>query len=158
MGWQIKSSLPDGCAIQDAGAENIKDLHIISQQDTWSRWDSADLSSSLAAGAKIILLKEAMRIVGFFVLDARSVEAELHYLVVDSVYHQLGFGRLLLQSALEIAVSLGAESLFLEVRSSNIAALNLYASLGFKKIGVRAGYYSFPPDKVDAIVMRYQFL
>jgi ribosomal-protein-alanine N-acetyltransferase len=45
----------------------------------------------------------------------------------------------------------GLERLFLEVRSKNLAALALYRTFGFEKIGVRKNYYKNPDD--DATVM-----
>lgn len=42
---------------------------------------------------------------------------------------------------------------FLEVRESNAPARTLYASLGFREVGVRPGYYDFPPE--PGIVMRF---
>jgi ribosomal-protein-alanine N-acetyltransferase len=41
---------------------------------------------------------------------------------------------------------------FLEVRESNVAARNLYESLGFQVVGIRRKYYSSPEE--SAIVMR----
>ena len=43
-------------------------------------------------------------------------------------------------------------SAYLEVRASNQAALNLYLKLGFKKTGLRKGYYNNPPE--DAALLR----
>jgi ribosomal-protein-alanine N-acetyltransferase len=42
---------------------------------------------------------------------------------------------------------------FLEVRSSNVAALALYRSVGFSEIGVRRGYYQNPNGSEDASTM-----
>jgi len=44
-------------------------------------------------------------------------------------------------------------TVFLEVRESNKAALNLYLSLGFQELGRRQGYYDAPLDA--AIVMKF---
>jgi ribosomal-protein-alanine N-acetyltransferase len=44
----------------------------------------------------------------------------------------------------------GAKRAFLEVNSSNVAALSLYRKLGFEQISVRKNYYA----SGDAIVMR----
>lgn len=43
-----------------------------------------------------------------------------------------------------------AESVLLEVRASNEAALRLYSSLGFERVGLRRQYY---PDGEDAVLM-----
>jgi [ribosomal protein S18]-alanine N-acetyltransferase len=44
-------------------------------------------------------------------------------------------------------------TVFLEVRESNRAALELYKSSGFQAISRRPGYYEFPPEA--AIVMKF---
>lgn len=44
-----------------------------------------------------------------------------------------------------------AESVLLEVRASNDPALALYASMGFRQVGLRKKYYSSPEE--DAVLM-----
>lgn len=39
-----------------------------------------------------------------------------------------------------------ARQLFLEVRESNQVAINLYATMGFKIVGMRKNYYPTPAD------------
>lgn len=53
-----------------------------------------------------------------------------------------GYGRALMICMMELASSLGAEKMTLEVRESNLRAQSLYSSLGFEKFGVRKKYYS----------------
>jgi ribosomal protein S18 acetylase RimI-like enzyme len=53
---------------------------------------------------------------------------------------------------LDEARSRDAAEVFLEVRADNPNAQQLYASLGFEQIAVRAQYYQ--PDGVDAHIMR----
>ena len=61
-----------------------------------------------------------------------------------------GLSKILFKDLLDRCFALGAESISLEVRESNIVAQGLYTSMGFKKEGKRKGYY----DGVeDAIVM-----
>ena len=56
----------------------------------------------------------------------------------------------LLKDLIDRCFALGAESISLEVRESNIVAQGLYTSMGFKKEGKRKGYYE---GTEDAIVM-----
>jgi ribosomal-protein-alanine N-acetyltransferase len=45
----------------------------------------------------------------------------------------------------------GIEAFTLEVRASNISAINLYEKLGFENKGVRKNFYEKPIE--DAIIM-----
>ena len=47
----------------------------------------------------------------------------------------------------------GYKTVTLEVRRSNLAAIHLYETSGFKRVGVRRRYYA--SDGEDAIVMLY---
>ena len=51
-----------------------------------------------------------------------------------------------------------SERVFLEVRTSNVTAYNLYESLGFNEIGVRPGYYPAYIGREDALVLAKEFL
>lgn len=44
------------------------------------------------------------------------------------------------------------ESIFLEVRKSNSAAIALYRKLGFEQVSIRKRFYSFPEE--DAVIMK----
>jgi len=44
-------------------------------------------------------------------------------------------------------------NLFLEVRPSNLARQALYTRFGFRRIGVRRGYYLAPSGREDALVL-----
>jgi ribosomal-protein-alanine N-acetyltransferase len=71
-------------------------------------------------------------------------------LAVDPSFRRQGIARRLLDQVLGSAP--GSEW-FLEVRESNIAALNLYKELGFQLSGRREDYYRDPHEA--AIVMRF---
>ncbi|MBQ8584565.1 MAG: ribosomal protein S18-alanine N-acetyltransferase [Clostridia bacterium] len=80
-------------------------------------------------------------------------EGEIYRIAVDEKYRGRGIGYRLLSYALKSERGRGLETVFLEVRSKNAAAIALYSSYGFRKMGVRRGYYKNPDD--DAIVMIY---
>ena len=89
-------------------------------------------------------------VAGFLV--ARQVapgEREILNLAVDSIERRQGIARALL--AHELARASG--SWYLEVRGSNLPAIQLYESAGFKRVGRRSGYYDRPAE--DGIVMRF---
>jgi [ribosomal protein S18]-alanine N-acetyltransferase len=76
-------------------------------------------------------------------------EREILFIAVDPAHRRRGIGRRLLEN--ELAGSSG--EWFLEVRESNLAAIRLYESLGFRMAGRRENYYPDPPE--SAIVMRF---
>ncbi|MEE8574996.1 MAG: ribosomal protein S18-alanine N-acetyltransferase [Thermodesulfobacteriota bacterium] len=76
-------------------------------------------------------------------------EAHILNLTVNPDFRELGIARKLLGFTLDFMMEKGVLDCFLEVRRSNIAAINLYESYGFKEFYVRDKYYG---DE-DAIVM-----
>jgi ribosomal-protein-alanine N-acetyltransferase len=87
-------------------------------------------------------------------LLAWSVVDELHLLELASHPEQRrkGFARALLAALIEHARTHQARLILLEVRRSNLPAIGLYESFGFRTTGVRRGYYSDTGE--DALEMR----
>ncbi|MCC7540149.1 MAG: ribosomal protein S18-alanine N-acetyltransferase [Deltaproteobacteria bacterium] len=81
------------------------------------------------------------------------VHDEVHVLVVatDPDHRGRGFARALLEDMIGIAGKRGVRYAMLEVRKSNEAAIGLYASMGFDRVGVRPRYYA--DNREDAVVM-----
>jgi ribosomal-protein-alanine N-acetyltransferase len=76
-------------------------------------------------------------------------EFEIHTIGVDSACQGLGIGRRMLDMLLEIAAG---DTVFLEVRTDNVAAIALYESVGFVRVGIRKRYYRV--SGADAYTMR----
>ena len=80
-------------------------------------------------------------------------EAELLRIAVDPAHRGQNFGRLLLEACQRALEAQGLTQLFLEVRVSNVAAIRLYGACGWRRCGLRPGYY---PDGEDAALYRRQ--
>ena len=78
-------------------------------------------------------------------------QAHINNLAVRPELRQQGLGAHLLDSIVEEARHLGATSLSLEVRRSNLAAQKLYSKAGFHEAGVRKNYYTQPVE--DALLL-----
>ena len=76
-------------------------------------------------------------------------EYEIHTIGVDPACQRQGIGRRLLDRLLEFA---GSGTVFLEVRTDNAAAIELYRSAGFVQVGLRKRYYRV--SGADAYTMR----
>lgn len=69
-------------------------------------------------------------------------EAHITNVAVDKRFHRQGMGQALMAIMEQQACRKRAASIRLEVRPSNIAALNMYRKLGYTQAGLRRGYYS----------------
>jgi [ribosomal protein S18]-alanine N-acetyltransferase len=78
-------------------------------------------------------------------------EAHITLLTVRPDWRRKGYGRLILRGLLHRAVKIGMLHSTLEVRGSNVAAINLYEKMGFESLGWRTKYYQNPEE--DAVVM-----
>ncbi|RXZ70000.1 ribosomal-protein-alanine N-acetyltransferase [Agromyces albus] len=85
---------------------------------------------------------------------AGSGQGDIQTIAVAPAARGMGLGRGLMHALITQARRRHVAELFLEVRADNAIARALYASLGFRQIGVRRGYYQ--PDGVDAITMRLE--
>ncbi|MEM6481339.1 MAG: GNAT family N-acetyltransferase [Pseudomonadota bacterium] len=82
-------------------------------------------------------------------------EAELLTLACDPEHQRQGLARACLIELMKATRLRSARRVFLEVASDNLAALGLYATLGFKRVGLRERYYHRSEEvPVDAIVLR----
>jgi ribosomal-protein-alanine N-acetyltransferase len=76
--------------------------------------------------------------------------AEVINFYVDSEFQGMGFGKMLLEFAIELCTLSKVQSISLEVREENEKAKALYFKYGFVFSHKREQYYS---DKTDALVL-----
>ncbi|MGY2794568.1 [ribosomal protein S18]-alanine N-acetyltransferase [Thermostichus sp. MS-CIW-36] len=81
-------------------------------------------------------------LVGFGILWRIEEEAHIISLAVDPEHRRQGLGRRILEELLNQARAAGCRWATLEVKASNQAAIRLYESAGFQRLGRRKGYYN----------------
>ena len=124
---------------------NINDLPAIAALQGGFGWPPA---TYLNYDCRVALLDH--EVAGFLVSrETAPREREILNLAVAPSARRRGIGKKLLED--EIARFRGRW--FLEVRESNLAAINLYGSIGFEAAGKRPDYYRDPPEA--AIVMTF---
>jgi len=146
-GWQLVS-------INQADLEPILAI----EQNSFQRpWDCLSFEFALGCpSARNYAVKStAGEICGPFIAYAilRMVGDEVHLqkVAVTPAWRGQGVASWLLQRCFTLSVEQGAKSAYLEVRPSNIPAVELYQKLGFELIGKRPKYY--PDSKEDALLM-----
>ncbi|GCE13166.1 ribosomal protein S18-alanine N-acetyltransferase [Tengunoibacter tsumagoiensis] len=90
-------------------------------------------------------------IIGFSGLWLMVDEAHVTTIATHPDVRRRGLGELLLVSLIDIAYTIGAKWVTLEVRVSNYTAQNLYRKYGFREAGLRHRYYS--DNQEDALIM-----
>lgn len=78
-------------------------------------------------------------------------QAHINNLAVRPEFRGRGLGIQMLQAIVAEAERLGAGSIGLEVRQSNVAAQRLYKKAGFREHGIRKSYYTQPVE--DALLL-----
>ncbi len=100
-----------------------------------------------------LICEELDVIVGYSLVSIMAGEAHIMNICVDPAVQKQGVGSKLLEHMIELATS-KAETIFLEVRPSNKAAISLYEKRGFNEIGIRKGYYPAENGyKEDAVML-----
>lgn len=119
-------------------------------------WSRASFADELARPhARCVVLRDGPTLVGYLVAWVLFDVAELLVVAVAPAYRGHGHGRRLVAHLLGLARAEGATRVQLEVRRGNTAAVALYERLGFRVVGVRAGYYQ--DNGEDALLMDHEF-
>jgi ribosomal-protein-alanine N-acetyltransferase len=139
----------------------LEDLPVVVQLDQISfslPWPERsfrfELTENLASRCWVAEVDERLvaMLVGWMLVD------ELHIATIATHpdFRRQGIGRKLLSHALVRAMEEGAQSSFLEVRESNLAAQEMYRQFGYEPTGRRRRYYK--DNDEDAILMTLKSL
>ena len=91
------------------------------------------------------------RIVGFLIYWLVHDEVHILNVATEAAHRRKGIARVLMTETERRAEEAGATLLTLEVRRSNVGALELYRTFDYRAVGVRPNYYA--DEGEDAIVM-----
>ncbi|TAM81806.1 MAG: ribosomal-protein-alanine N-acetyltransferase [Acidobacteria bacterium] len=136
-------------------------LGIQNASRTIARWRRRDFEQMAVDPRGMILVAESEarmlpEIVGFAALYRIDRESELWNIAVEMGHRRQGVGRALLRESCIRLSEAGVHRLFLEVRESNLPAVELYYSFGFELLGRRKDYYLNPRE--DALVLVYKLV
>ncbi|MEO1889523.1 MAG: ribosomal protein S18-alanine N-acetyltransferase [Cycloclasticus sp.] len=132
--------------------QDIDDVIQIEQQVYNYPWSKGIFKDCLRVGYSNWALIKDETFIGYAILSVAVGEAHILNICVDPAFKRQGLGRFFLNEVIAAAKSKNADCVFLEVRPSNVAAIELYKKMGFKKIGQRKNYYPAADGKEDAMV------
>ncbi len=119
-------------------------------------WSRGNFLDSLYGGYHSWVVREpSYQLAGYFLAMPAVDEMHLLNISVRRDLHGQGIGRKLLDRVVAISRDSKLSSVLLEVRPSNLRALDVYLRYGFVQIGLRKAYYPSANNvREDAIVMR----
>ena len=119
-------------------------------------WTRGNFADSLRSGYHAQLLCAGDAVIGYFVAMLGVDEVHLLNLTVEPTYQGQGWGRVMLDALALWSRGRGAQWLWLEVRTSNARAQQVYQRYGFRRVGERRNYYPAHQGREDAIVMSFK--
>ena len=125
--------------IREIEDSELMDLFHIEQISFFNNYRISTLADMYGNSSyKFLGIFNRNRIVGYIILLDSIDIYEVIKIAISPNYRKKGLGKKLLNYVLDDL----DKNLILEVRVSNKGAINLYESLGFKKINIRKGYYA----------------
>lgn len=136
--------------------ERLDDVVAIEQRAYDHPWTRGNFADSLRSGYQAQLLCAGDVVLGYFVAMRGVDEVHLLNITVDPPYQGQGWGRVMLDALALWARNVQAQWLWLEVRTSNLRAQQVYQRYGYRRVGERKHYYPAQQGREDAIVMSYK--
>ena len=119
-------------------------------------WSERIFRDCIRVGYECWMAQLGNTVVAHAVVSVAAGESHILNLSVSENLQGRGIGKQFLQFLLNIAHNKQAQVMMLEVRPSNIRAINCYNSAGFNEIGSRKDYYPAPDGKEDALLFAKQ--
>src|SRR6056300_52654 len=138
--------------IRPASVDDISAIVEIENKTNQMPWSTAQFISSMEVGHYSSVMYEENDILGFAIYSPIIPESHLLSIAIDPAHQGRGLGDKLLQQIILQNKTIGVKMISLEVRVSNLPAINLYEKRGFHKDAIRSNYYSGSP-KEDALLM-----
>ncbi len=155
MNATLARDLPSTVVWRPLMEDDIREVAALERESHAAPWTLGNFYDALAAGYGLTVGVANGAIVAYGVLLFAPGEAQILNLTVAPEARRRGLGRTLLRRLVRDAKARGAAQCFLEVRVSNVPAIELYAAEGFAPIARRMGYYpSAGNTREDALVMR----
>lgn len=133
-------------------SEDIEAVAKLNRAVTPYPWTASQFKESLDQHDCSVLVVNK-RLLGFIVFQHVCGESCLLNIAVHSDFHRQGYAKLLLNVGLQSCLQQQSEQCYLEVRESNLAAINLYEQAGFVSQGLRKNYYPSDVGREHAKVL-----
>lgn len=130
---------------------------IIQSQDAWGYQTIIELLAQ--DSIDLLVVYQSDKVVGYCLYQVVFEQAEILRIGTHPDYQRQGIASQVFVKLNAELMSNQVESLLLEVRADNVAAINLYEQQGLAVIHRRKGYYQIPHHPaIDALIMQRVYL
>jgi len=119
-------------------------------------WTDKIFNDCIRVGYYCWLALQQQNIVGHAVISVTAGESHMLNLSIAREHQRKGYGRQFIEFLIDEARERNAQTMLLEVRPSNVAAISCYNSAGFNEIGCRKDYYPASEGREDALLFARQ--
>ncbi len=140
---------PPDLVITRMAVDHLDDLAQLESMAFSRPWSYDALAEELQNPLAVFFVAEDVeteRSLGYIGMHHILDEGLIANIVVHPGYRRMGIGTRLVNEVIEYAKKHDIRRLTLEVRASNAPAIALYENMGFKKEGVRRGFYDSPKE------------
>ena len=143
---RLQKEIMSDIIIRKATAEDVPAIAGIEKTSIPQPWSEAAFADALTQENAVTLVAEiygaiAGFITGVFLFD----NADIYSVATAEQHRQKGIGGKLLQAFFD-TLPTEVETVGLEVRESNSAAITLYEKHGFERVGLRKNFYEQPRE------------
>lgn len=116
-------------------------------------WTRGIFYDCLNVGYFCWVMQHQQKIIAYSIMSVAADESHLLTIVVPEAEQGKGYGKKMLEEMIGLAKKNDANDMYLEVRISNKAAIQLYHQRGFNELGVRNNYYPAEHGREDALIL-----
>ena len=139
--------------MNESHVPQIAELEKLCFNDPWSENSiGSELNNDLSLW--LVALEED-KVVGYVGSQTVLDGSDMMNIAVSPNNRRMGIAEKLIEELVCLLKERKSRCLILEVRASNVPAINLYTKLGFQEIGRRRNYYRNP--KEDALILRREW-
>lgn len=150
----MSAALDSPCAIRRLTLADLPEILAIERAAYDYPWSEGIFRDCLRVGYRSFGGMDTNgSLMGYGLLSVAVGEAHVLNLCVGPLHRRQRVASQLLWRMVEQAQREAAHTLMLEVRCSNKAAIRLYQSLGFDRVGLRKRYYPAAEGREDALLL-----
>lgn len=142
--------------VRPATTDDLESISLLEKETFSLPWNSDMIKDNIEKDKRITLVAYNDEIfLGYILAHYVLDEGYIDNIAIKKDYQSKSIGSTIIAETIKKAKTLGLSFLTLEVRESNLKAINLYQKFNFTQVGLRKNFYTKPTE--NAILMTLYF-